>query len=163
MKRAGDSRPGFQAQQGVKKESGRCICPVPRPGSNLGEASTCLHDSSTLGCVCMYPLLVSSKVMTYVCLCILDVNMCLCFHEYKCMSMLTCLCTTRVCAWMLLCTFHVRVYMCTLLCLCGLMLHVCDCISACPCEMHVCGFACVHVHLCTCLPVCVHICTCVYP
>ena len=71
LKRAGDSRPGFQAQQGVKKESGRCICPVPRPGSNLGEASTCLHDSSTLGCVCMYPLLVSSKAMTYVCLCIL--------------------------------------------------------------------------------------------
>lgn len=146
----------------LNRESGRkcghCICPVPRAGSNPGEASPCLHDSYRLGCVCVYPVLVSSKAMTYVCV-YLRVNMCLWFHEYKCTSVLACLCTTCVCAWMLWCTSYVCVYMCTLLHLRGLMLHVCECISACTCEMHVCGLACVHVSACMCahLHVCVPI------
>lgn len=84
--------------------------------------------------------------------------MCLWFHEYKCTSVLACLCTTCVCAWMLWCTSYVCVYMCTLLHLRGLMLHVCECISACTCEMRVCGLACVHVSACVCTlaRVCTH-------
>lgn len=54
-------------------KSGPYICPVPRAGSDLGRASTCLHDSNELGwacmsavclAVCVYPFLAPTKAMT---------------------------------------------------------------------------------------------------